>query len=212
MSFIKNRYIVECGPVTDKRKLNFYLNPLRRKVGVLVSGGMDSALLYYLLVKLNVEQGFTHKITPYTILRKDGSCQFAQSIIDYVHNQFKLPQVLTEIVGDTTLSETQQVESGCRDVLEKSNILYLGLIEELAIHTIGWRDPVKWIEEETRKYPFKNLNKSHIVDLIYHFNQETLFELTRTCNISGPRCGSCNGCNERQWGFDQLGKIDPGTV
>jgi len=211
MSFVKSRYIVKCGPVIDKRILNVYLNPLRRKVGVLVSGGMDSALLYYLLVKLNVEQGFTHKITPYTILRKDGSCQFAQPIIDYVHDLFDLPHVSTEIVGDPSLPEIEQVESGCKDVLKKSNVVYLGLIEELAIHTVGWRDPIKWTETETRKYPFKDLNKSHIVDLIYHFNQEPLFELTHSCNMPG-KCGSCNGCNERQWGFDQLGRTDPGTL
>lgn len=211
MSLIKNRYIHECGPVNDKRSLNLYLHPLRKRTGVLVSGGLDSALLYYLLVKLNIEQGLTHKITPYTILRKDGSYQFAQSIIDHVHELFELPTILTTIVGDTTLSETMQVESGCRDVLEKSNIVYLGIIEELAIHTIGWRDPIKWKDTEDRKYPFKDLNKSHIVDLIFQFKQERLFELTHSCNMPS-KCGSCNGCNERQWGFDQLGKLDPGRI
>jgi hypothetical protein len=211
MSFIKHKYTVECGPPTNKRILNVYLNPLRRNVGVLVSGGMDSALLYYLLIKLNVEQGLTHKIIPYTILRKDGSCQFAQAIIDYVHDLFNLPRLVTKAVGDPTLPESLQVESGCSDVLMKSNILYLGLIEELAIHTIGWRDPIKWTETHERKYPFKDLNKSHIVDLIYHFKHERLFELTHSCNMPG-KCGSCNGCNERQWGFDQLGRIDLGTI
>jgi hypothetical protein len=211
VGFIKKKFVVECGPNTDKRTLNLYLNPLKRKVGVLVSGGMDSALLYYLLIRLNVEQGFIHKITPYTILRKDGSCQYAQPVIDYVHDQFDLPHVSTEIVGDPTLPESLQVESGCNDVLAKSNILYLGLIEELAIHTIGWRDPIKWTETQDRKYPFRNLNKSHIVDLIYYFEQQALFELTHSCNMPG-KCGSCNGCNERQWGFDQLGKTDTGTI
>lgn len=211
MSLINNRYIHECGPPTDKRILNIYLHPLRRRIGVLVSGGMDSALLYYLLVKLNSEQGFTHTIVPYTILRKDGSCQFAQSIIDYVHDIFGLPHIPTTVVGDPNLSESLQVESGCIDVLTKSNIVYLGIIEELEIHTIGWRPPIKWTDTENRKYPFKNLNKSHIVDLIFQFNQERLFELSRTCNIPGPRCNVCNGCNERKWGFDQLERIDLGT-
>jgi hypothetical protein len=204
------RCITDCGPDTDRRTLNIWLHPLRRKVGVLVSGGMDSALLYYLLVKLNFEQGFTHKITPYTILRKDGSCRFAQDVIDYVHRQFGLTSTSTEVVGDPTLHENLQVESGCADVLKKENIIYLGLIEEMAAFTIGWRDPIKWEETDTRLYPLKNLNKSHIVDLIYYFNQEPLFELTHSCNMPG-KCGSCNGCNERQWGFDQLDKIDPGT-
>jgi 7-cyano-7-deazaguanine synthase in queuosine biosynthesis len=210
MSLITNRLIVECGPVLDRRTLNIYLHPIRKRIGVLVSGGMDSALLYYLLVKLNVEQGFTHKITPYTIIREQGSIEYAQPIVDYVNNLFGIATSTIEIVGDNTLAENQQVESGCVDVLKKSNLIYLGLIEELEVHTIGWRPPIKWKESENRLYPFKDLNKSHLVDLIFQFKQEKLFELSHTCNLPGPRCGACNGCNERRWGFEQMGYADPG--
>ena len=211
MSLIKNRLILECGPASDRRTLNIYLHPIRKRIGVLVSGGMDSALLYYLLVKLNVEQSLTHTITPYTILRKDGSPQYAQIIIDYVHDLFKLPHVTTQVVGDPTLPESIQVESGCTDGLKKANVIYLGLIEELSAFTIGWRDPVKWRETDTRLYPFKDLNKSHVVDLIIQFKQEKLFELTHSCNMPG-KCNNCNGCNERRWGFEQMGYSDPGIL
>lgn len=213
MSLVKHRLTVECGPSTDRRTLNVWLNPIRKRVGVLVSGGMDSALLYYLLVRLNVEQGFTHKITPYTILRKDGSPQYAQDIIDYVHDLFKITHIATQIVGDPTLPEQMQVESGAIDILSStnSNVIYLGLIEELAAFTIGWRDPIKWKETDTRFYPLKDLNKSHIVDLIIQFKQERLFELTHSCNMPG-KCYNCNGCNERSWGFKQIGYTDPGTL
>jgi len=211
MSLIKNRLIVDCGPYSDRRTLNIWLHPLRKRVGVLVSGGMDSALLYYLLVKLNAEAGFIYKITPYTIIREQGSIEYAQPIVDYVNNLYDIPTSIIETVGDNTLAENLQVESGCTDVLKKSNIIYLGLIEELEIHTIGWRPPIKWKETENRLYPFKDLNKSHIVDLIFQFKQEKLFELSHTCNMPGPRCGACNGCNERSWGLEQMGYTDPGV-
>jgi hypothetical protein len=172
---------------------------------------MDSALLYYLLVKLNVEAGLTHNITPYTILRKDGSPQYAQDIIDYVHDLFKIPRVLTQVVGDPTLPENFQVESGCTDVLSIANIIYLGVIEELAEFTIGWRDPIKWTEPADRRYPLSNLNKTHIVDLVIQFKQEKLFEMTHSCNMPG-KCNNCNGCNERSWGFEQMGCTDPGIL
>ena len=51
MSLVKSKYIVECGPDSDKRTLKIYLDPFRRRVGILISGGMDSALLYYLLIQ-----------------------------------------------------------------------------------------------------------------------------------------------------------------
>lgn len=203
---------VECGPVNDRRTLDIWLHPIRKKVGVLVSGGMDSALLYYLLVKLNAEQGFSHKITPYTIIRHQGSIEYAQPIVNYVNNLFGIPDTIIETIGDSTLPENKQVESGCNDVLKKEQVIYLGLIDELEIHTIGWRPPIKWKEPDNRKYPFKSLNKSHMVDLIFLFKQEKLFELSHTCNLPGPRCGRCNGCNERAWGFEQMGYVDPGKI
>jgi len=212
MSLIKNRILVECGPANDRRTTDIWLHPIRKRIGILISGGMDSALLYYFLVKLNVEQGFTHSIKPYTILRKDGSPQYAQDIIDYVHDLFEIPRIVTQVVGDPTLSEPMQVESGARDVLSSiSNVVYLGLIEELSAFTIGWRDPIKWKEKDNRRYPLKDLNKSHIVDLIVQFKQEKLFELTHSCNMPG-KCYNCNGCNERSWGFEQMGYADPGIL
>lgn len=212
MSLIKHRITVDCGPATDRRTLDIWLHPILRRPGILISGGMDSALLYYLLIRLNVEQGSTHKITPYTILRKDGSPQYVQPIIDYVHDSFGLPHIATTVVGDPTLPESRQVESGVKEVLSTtSNAIYLGIIEELAAFTIGWRAPIKWTESFNRRYPLKDLNKTHIVDLIVQFKQEKLFELTHSCNMPG-KCGSCNGCNERQWGFDQMGYTDPGVL
>jgi len=57
------------------------------------------------------------------------------------------------------------------------------------------------------------LNKSHIIDLVIKFNQQSLFHITHSCSSQElGRCNVCNGCNERQWGFDQLGQTDPGTI
>ena len=122
-----------------------------------------------------------------------------------------MAHVATQVVGDPTLPEDQQVESGCKEVLKYANVVYLGLIEELAAFTIGWRDPVKWKETEDRRYPFRDLNKTHIVDLIIQFKQEKLFEMTHSCNMPG-KCNDCNGCNERSWGFKQMGYTDPGIL
>jgi hypothetical protein len=201
---------LECGPPEDRRRLTFRLDFLRRRVGVLVSGGLDSALLYYLLVRLNHENNWSHEITPYTILRKEGSPEFAPLVINYIDSLFGLPKRELSIVGDNTLPENKQVESGVVEILKNQGIVYLGLIENLEIHTVGWNTPTIWKDSEIRKYPLKHLNKSHIIDLIYQCNQEYLFEITHSCIFPSGRCNECNGCNERNWGFMQLGKTDPG--
>ena len=58
-----------------------------------------------------------------------------------------------------------------------------------------------------------NYKSSHReIDLIFQFKQEKLFELSHTCNMPGLRCGGCNGCNERRWGFEQMSYKDPGIL
>jgi hypothetical protein len=211
--------IIECGPDNDRRILNLSLpkyhkiQPWNKNSGVLVSGGIDSALLYYLLLKQNQEQGNTHNIKAYTILRKEGSRQYALPVINHINSLFNLPEQELITVGDNTLDEPIQVSSGMVEITHKklSHVVYVGAIDTLDIHLVGWhRIPVR--ESDRFKYPLMNLNKSHIIDLVYQLGQQHLFKLTHSCIYETGRCNICNGCNERQWGFDQLGRTDPGTI
>ena len=211
--------IIECGPDNDRRILNLVLpkyhkiQPWNKNLGVLVSGGIDSALLYYLLLKQNQEQGNTHNIKAYTILRKEGSRQYALPVINYINSLFDLPEQELTIVGDNTLDEPIQVSSGMAEIFQKklSHVVYVGVIDTLDIHLIGWHRVIVR-DTEHFKYPLMNLNKSHIIDLVYQLGQQHLFKLTHSCIYETGRCNICNGCNERQWGFNQLGRTDPGTI
>ena len=200
---------IECGPVNDIRTLNMSLSYVRRKIGVLVSGGLDSALLYYLLQTL-VDDRYT--ITPFTITRNDGSNVHAQLVIDYVNHVLNKPKQISTILSINEPDSNMQVEAGMREIIKQNvNVTYIGLIETLPIHCINVAGPYNPIDTDNFVYPFKNLNKSHIVDLIYKLNQTELFNITHSCVSEKNRCGICNRCNERKWAFNQLGLTDPGT-
>jgi len=205
---------IECGPNQDRRVLTINLPGTNQpRVGVFVSGGIDSALLYYLLMKLNAESN-THKIIPFTLLRKEGSKHYAKPIINYINQLFGKPEQELTVVGNVQLAEDQQVKSGVQSVLHNGNladIAYVGVIQTLDIHMVGWQ-PILTKEGPKFKTPFMNLNKSHIIDLVLQFKQEYLFEISHSCIYDIGRCGNCNGCNERSWGFSQLNKIDHGSV
>ena len=200
---------IECGSVNDRRTLNLQLNFLKRKIGVLVSGGLDSALLYYLIQSIVDER---YKVTPFTILRNDGSDLYAQTVIDHVNTSLNKPkQIATKLhINETNLE--LQVAAGMREIEKHDiNITYIGLIETLPIHCIGVPKPYTPVDSNSFVYPFKNLNKSHIVDLINTVNQQELFKITHSCVYRLHRCGICNRCNERNWAFTELGLVDPGT-
>lgn len=178
-----------------------------------VSGGIDSAILYYMLLAANMEVDNIHDIVPFTVLRKEGSKYFAKPVVAHVCGCFGLPYVEPIIVGDNTLPEKEQVKSGLQDVWSLGyDRAYTGIVEQLPEHMIGW-EPIPYQQSNRFKAPLCGLNKAHVVDLIRILGQSAIFYITHSCDIHElGRCGECNGCRERRWGFDQLGLTDPGTI
>lgn len=222
--------LINCGPIIDRRifklelpflpqtvrnapylkKFFFTSNKLNNNdtIGILVSGGVDSVLLYYLLLKENFDTGNQFKITPYTILRKDGSSHYAKTAINYIHQKFKLPSINLNVIGNVAITEDRQVESGIMDILhKKEEYVYVGLIEARDEHLIDWPKH-KFVETFHRRYPLLNLQKSHVVDLYIQHNLIDLLKLTYSCVDKDGPCGVCNGCRERIWGLTQMG-LDP---
>jgi Queuosine biosynthesis protein QueC len=204
-----------CGPENDKRTVSITLPKHKSRVGVFVSGGLDSAILYYLLLLENKLRGNLHQIIPLSVMRKEGSKYFSSLVVGHVNQIFQIPYRDPTIIGNNTLPEEEQVKSGVNQALKSGfDIVYVGVIEQLPQHMINWQ-PIPSNETNRFKTPFQSINKSHIIDMIVKLKQEPLFYITHSC--SGElsqigRCNGCNGCNERSWGFEQLNLVDPGTI
>jgi 7-cyano-7-deazaguanine synthase in queuosine biosynthesis len=194
------------------RSIEFSLPEKKEQLGILISGGLDSALLYYLMLAENKRIGWLHEIIPFSIARQEGSQYYANAVIEHLHLTFNLPLRKAVKVGDTTLPEPSQVTSGIQDAYAIGcNRVYVGCIEQLPIHMVGWTpNPVN--ETINFKIPLVSLNKSHIVSLVKNVGQSSLFYITYGCVVSTGRCNVCNGCNERSWGFTQNNMIDPGVL
>lgn len=202
-----------CSANNQERIVAIDLPSTPTKIAMFISGGLDSAILYYLLLKANAEQGGLHHIHTFTIARTEGSRYFARPVIAHVHSQFNLPYVEPLVVGDPSLPGDLQVISGAASVGHMGyTLMYGGVIDQLPEHIIGYT-PTPVEETDVVKLPFKHLTKGYIIDLILRHRQEALFYLTHSCSILEiGKCNSCNGCNERNWGFAQCGLRDPGTI
>lgn len=191
-------------------------------VGILVSGGADSAMLLYLLMKEHTDKiyifslasSFKNNLNAKCCIDVVSKCaeltgnQNFEHIMDYCHVQdssilFELPnKYLTE---------------------EKINWIYTGITKNPSATVTDTfidpttetheRDPsiVRDVIDNTRKVitPFTNIDKVQLSDLYKEYAVlDSLFSLTRSCetldSIGFDHCGVCWWCEERNWGFGRL--------
>lgn len=190
--------------------INITLPNEKTRIGVLVSGGIDSALLYYLVLKEKQDTNSNHEIFPIIMFRKEGSKYFARPIVEKINNLFNI-SIRAKRFGDESLPDDKQIESL---VIQASDILrleevYIGVIKNRPEHTIGL-DQIPIPINDIIKTPFIDLEKDCIIKLFYDYNIEHLLEYTHSCdkNEQVP-CEVCNGCRERLWGFNFIEKNDP---
>lgn len=193
------------SPLAEKLflKLNQFIDG--KHIGIFVSGGIDSAILYFLLLEENLRTGNKFNIVPYTI-RRMGAEQSARNVIRWIHDFYNIPDIDLNIVGDPSLPEIQQVESGVNDVLGvRADYVYLGIIYDRPEHSLNW-DRFKFVETFKNRYPFLHLEKTHILDLYIKKNVLELLKLTHSCNTNiDTDCMICNGCQAKIWAFNKMG-------
>ena len=188
--------LLDCGPVHDRRQVNITIPTGRPAVGIFISGGLDSALLYYLLTRYTQQT-----IVPLVMQKTANTKYFAQSVVNYITPG----QRIRFIDADTIAHAISKVR-------RQFDYLYLGLIEERAEFLVDW-EPSAVVDNHFRKSPLQHVNKSHIIDLVVQEKQQNLFFLTHTCAVQDiGRCDACNRCRERAWGFEQLALQDPGVL
>ena len=171
-----------------------------RRAGIFISGGLDSALLYYLLLKENPN------IVPLLCIKNAEQQQHALNVITHVQSLYGIkvePLEMRSTEVRTALKEA---------VFLGFHPVYVGVTKELEEFLVDW-EPNNFRDTKWVVGPFKDLDKSQIVDLVIKHQAEHLFLITHSCaSQTQGRCNVCNRCRERAWAFSQLGLTDPGTM
>jgi hypothetical protein len=188
-----------------------------RKYGIMLSGGLDSAVLLYLILKENKDIN----IQPFSIPKHDGSHVFVPRILEYFKAQFgiEIPNIL--LVGDPNLHHSQQSTSAIKQIFKdyaEIDFIYFATNQnptrdfDYDRYPRGsYPDRVKTSPHPKILMPFIEMYKDEILKTVFDNDQEELLKLTHSCTEQKTgRCGQCFQCNERAWAFRQLDKSDPG--
>jgi hypothetical protein len=180
--------------------------------GLMLSGGLDSAVLLYLLVRSVPEI----KIQPFTIPKTDGAMLYVNGIIDHFNKKFNLKIPYTIEVGDPTVYHREQSKTAIVDIFKnhQADIIFIALNQNpIELNSLpGAPQRTRQSDNPRIVLPFVNLLKHHILDFVYEYNQEDLIDITHSCTEQAVgRCEVCWQCTERKWAFSKLAQTDTGT-
>lgn len=184
-----------------------------KKYGILLSGGLDSAMLLYLLIKSNSNIN----LQPFTIPKKDGSSIYAVMVINHLNNKLGLKISQPVLVGNPNAHHTKQSTSAILEIFNKHRVdyLYMGVnTNPPELDNLNGA-PKRFLSSPSPRliYPFAEMLKDEILKIMFDEGQEDLCNVTHSCTEQQVgRCNLCWQCTERSWAFTRLHKIDTGTL
>lgn len=193
----------------------------KQRIGVMLSGGADSAVLLYLLCLERRMDKSTQEIIPFTVARPDGAWNYVKPIVEWVRDKLNLTkqQLPDPIqVGDPTVHHSQQGLTGEQEARTRYGIehIFYGSQqppdESLIVLPGEYPRRPDRVELPGTTCPFAKVDKRHTLSLYEIFDIWPLIELTHSCtHQTEGRCGACYNCVERAWALEQLGFADPGS-
>lgn len=175
------------------------------RIGIMLSGGMDSALLLYLLAK-NVDN-----IVPFTVPKTDGAKHYVGPIVDWVNQRLSKQIIQPKFIGNPSAYHENIINLALKLIENEYDILYFaGNSYPKDILPNG---PNRFRRNNPKHcQPFFDLYKTDILQAYVEHDIMDLLELTHTCTeLEFGRCNICWQCRERIWTFEQLNIIDTGT-
>ncbi len=186
----------------DMRVVNIELIPIP-KVALTFSGGMDSTLILYMLLKDKETRNLNTEIHCFTATQT-GTKLHSQRVLE-------LPEFASKVIHhiDVPNPIAESVKPVTQNLLAEGWVVYGGS-NQVPLEQIGGRYPPrpdKNPENPKCILPLLFLFKYHIVDAYFRLGIEHILPVTHSCTeqIEGE-CGTCFACLERAWAFKKLSK------
>lgn len=214
--------------------------PENKKIGVVVSGGFDSSVLWHMIYGECLKRG--QECIPFTVPKVDGALTYATKMLEWSCSYYGTKRLHPWIVNadavDWNRAEPyqgeevqQQLLGGMKELILNgyADVVYTGMndyppdYENLcSYHTPGPRALARDSDYkhegvpigEIYLQPMADLTKDQIVLLADSLGiLEEVSSFSHSCvELIRGRCGECFWCKEREWGFNEAGVTDHGTA
>jgi len=183
------------------------------RIGVPLSGGPDSAILYYTLMEENLELGSPYRIIPICAPKIDGADYYASQVNNWVCNR------LTTTNDILFIGNPWQAHN----VIVRNAVINAFIFDIIDCVVLGDNVPPpdgagfpglqpvrERVDSPVVFQPYFDMTKDQIISGFFDQEIEELLAFTHSCTEK-PRgaCWECWQCTERKWAFTKLGKIDP---
>lgn len=198
------------------------------RIGVYLSGGLDSAALLCLILTELQNIGKLHSVpvTCFTITKSDCPNFYSKQVLAKISEHFQISHIEHVILENDDVSETwtnPRNEIGPNTINRVANYypnmtVYMACNRMAPTEYITYTYPMQTdhghsVYGSHYNSPFLFLHKPQMLDIFYKLNVEHIIPYCHSCVTQEiGECGVCYSCEERAWGFTMLDKRDPGTI
>lgn len=189
------------------------------KIGLFMSGGIDSATLLGMIVTELTSTNRNIPITAYTTYKDTREQDYTPRIIklisehydiqiEHINNLPNKPEYIKEGIADPqNMFDVYNQHNGNISIYAANNNQAPETFDIFKHRTLQYTQQLNIIS------PFLNSKKTQILDIMYQLKLDFLLPYTHSCaRWPVGNCKDCYNCEERQWAFDVLGKINPETI
>ena len=186
-----------------------------KKIGLAMSGGVESSLLFYLLHKKIIDEDLNVTIHPLVLCHIDR--KFINEIVHNIINlQESFPFVIKPYVYFSNFDRkytTKNLNSFLNPIKRNVDIIARGTNRNPPIYVMPGDQDKAWELPEMDEFdeewkPFKNMHKQDLALIYKMYDLKELFKLTVSCSNYyidkrgfGIVCKKCLACYERKWAF-----------
>lgn len=210
------------GPEHLSTSLNFSI-PETSAVGIFMSAGLDSTSLLCLILEELKSTNRINSVTvmAFTVYKHTMEPVYAERMIGLISKHYGV-----NIVHVNNLENTEPfLSSGTMNPPDHTKWIYEKYGTDISLYMSVNNMPPESIKKFNRQLgfvyeepsdhyrPFLNLYKPQMINIMYRLGVEFLIPYTHSCSQQPiGRCDACYSCDERAWGFEQLGLPNPDTI